>query len=375
MSRPSLTRFAAIARKEILQLRRDRRSLIMAFGLPIVLVVIFGFAISYDVNDIPLSVEDRDRTATSRALLDAFRASGYFEVVRVTERTRDGTALLDRGLARIHLVIPQGFTADLRGRAAPVLQALVDGSDANTATIALNYADGIVQGFRGRMLTGGRLPEPPVSAEVRVWYNESLASRNMIVPGLIAVIMAIVAAMLTSLTIAREWERGTMEQLASTPVSRLEVVAGKLAPYLAIGLLDVLIATALGIVVFHVPFRGSLLFLLIASLLFLLACCGLGLFISAALRSQLLAMQVSLLATYLPSFLLSGFAFDIVNMPWPLRALSAAVPARYFVPIAKGVFLKGVGLAVLWPELLALAGFAAAGVALAARAFHKDLAS
>ncbi|MFZ5623122.1 MAG: ABC transporter permease [Gemmatimonadota bacterium] len=375
MSRPSLTRFAAIARKEILQLRRDRRSLIMAFGLPIVLVVIFGFAISYDVNDIPLSVEDRDRTETSRALLDAFRASGYFEVVRVTERTRDGTALLDRGLARIHLVIPQGFTADLRGRAAPVLQALVDGSDANTATIALNYADGIVQGFRGRMLTGGRLPEPPVSAEVRVWYNESLASRNMIVPGLIAVIMAIVAAMLTSLTIAREWERGTMEQLASTPVSRLEVVAGKLAPYLAIGLLDVLIAAALGIVVFHVPFRGSLLFLLIASLLFLLACCGLGLFISAALRSQLLAMQVSLLATYLPSFLLSGFAFDIVNMPWPLRALSAAVPARYFVPIAKGVFLKGVGLAVLWPELLALAGFAAAGVALAARAFHKDLAS
>ena len=369
----NLRRTLAIARKEAIQLRRDARSLIMAFILPVLMLFIFGYAISYDVDSIPLSVEDRDRTRVSRDLIETFVASRYFTLVDYTDRTSDGIGHLDRGRARIHLVIPEGFSRELSRGASPV-QALIDGGDANTANIALNYAEGIVQGFSAaRLSPAGHPPAAPVVGEIRVWYNESLQSRNMIVPGLIAVIMAIIATMLTSLTIAREWERGTMEQLAATPVGRVEVVVGKLMPYVVIGLSDVMVATAIGIVVFQVPFRGSFLFLLLAALLFLLASCGLGMFISAGLKSQLLAMQVSMLATYLPAFLLSGFAFDIASMPLPLRALSTIVPARYFVSIAKGVFMKGVGPAVLWPQLVALTLFAAGGVALASRAFRKEL--
>lgn len=375
MSRFSPRRMLAVARKEVIQLRRDARSLIMAFVLPAVMVVLFGYAISFDVEDIRLAVEDRDRTPESRALVDAFAGSGLFRVVATPASTAEGVALLDRGQARLHLVIPREFAAALAaGRPAPV-QALVDGGDANTASIALTYADGIVRSFAGRQAAGGRTPAPPVTAETRVWYNESLESRNMIVPGLIAVIMSIIATMLTSLTIAREWERGTMEQLAATPVGRLEVVTGKLLPYIVIGLVDVLLAVLLGLLLFGVPFRGSLALLLAASFLFLLASCGVGMFISAALKSQLLAMQVSMLVTYIPAFLLSGFAFDVANMPLPLQVISRIVPARYFVAIAKGIFLKGVGPEVLWRETVPLAAFALGGVALATRAFRKELAA
>jgi ABC-2 type transport system permease protein len=253
---------------------------------------------------------------------------------------------------------------------------LVDGADANTAAIALNYAQVIVGAYSARVaaeLHGAVLGQAPLTPQVRIWYNETLTSRNSIVPGLIAVVMMIIAAMLTSLTIAREWERGTMEQLAATPVHPLEVVLGKLIPYVVIGLIDVLMTLALGLLVFQVPFRGSMSFLLLSSLFFLLGAFGVGLFISASLRSQLVATQVSMLATYLPSFLLSGFAFDLTNMPRVLQLLSLVIPARYFVVIIKGVFLKGTGLAVLWPELLAMAAFSVIGLGLAARSFHKEL--
>ncbi len=213
-----------------------------------------------------------------------------------------------------------------------------------------------------------------MEAETRIWYNETLESRNMIVPGLVAVIMSIIAAMLTALTIAREWERGTMEQLAATPVHRLEVVLGKLVPYVAIGLFDVALAITAGIFVFGVPFRGDALLLSGLTLLFLLGALSLGLFISAAVKSQVLATQVAIIATYLPALLLSDFIFSIDTMPALLRAITYVVPARYYVTVTRGIILKGVGPVVLWAEALAMIIFAVVSVSLAIRVYRKELA-
>jgi ABC-2 type transport system permease protein len=254
------------------------------------------------------------------------------------------------------------------------VQALVDGSDANTATFALTYARGIVAAYSARALLGGRVVAPRVTAETRVWYNEELKSSHMIVPGLIAVIMMIIAAMLTSLTIAREWERGTMEQLAATPVHPAEVIVGKLLPYLVIGMVDVLVTGFIGDAVFHVPFRGSIVYFLGASFLFLLGTLSLGILVSAALKSQMLAVQVAMVVTYLPSFLLSGFMFDIINMPKPLQLISLVVPARYFITLVRGIMLKGVGPSVLWPYGLGMFVFGAVGLLAAVRAFKKEIA-
>jgi ABC-2 type transport system permease protein len=366
-------RLFAVARKEVLQLRRDPRSLILAFLLPVVLLVFFGYAITWDVRDIRLAVVDQDRTRASRELVDAFLASGRFTLAATAERTADIGPLLDRGRVRIALVVPPGFAADLgTGRTARV-QAIVDGSDANTATIALGYTQAIAQQYSARVLLQTRRVTLPVSAEVRIWYNEELASRNMIVPGLVAVIMMIIAGLLTSLTIAREWERGTMEQLAATPVTRTEVVIGKLLPYLGIGMADVALCSVVGVLLFHVPFRGDPVFLAGASLAFLTGTLGLGLLISAVSRTQLLATQIGMIATFLPGFLLSGFMFAIDTMPLPLRLLTYLVPARYFLVVTRGIFLKGVGPDVLWIQGLLMLVYAALGLTLAVRAFRKEL--
>ena len=367
------TRLLAVARKEVLQLRRDTRSLLLAFLLPLLLLVLFGYAISWDVDHIRAAVLDQDRKAPGRALRDALQASGYFDLVQELERPAAIDALLERGRAQIVFVIPPGFAADLGAGRPARLQAIVDGSDANTSTIVLAYAEAVVRTYSaGVVLDGGRRP-PPAAAVSRVWYNEELRSRNMIVPGLVAVIMMIIAALLTSLTLAREWERGTMEQLAATPVGRLEVVLGKLLPYLAIGLVDVAAASLLGVGLFEVPLRGSPLLLMALSTAFLVGALGLGIFISAVARSQLLATQIAMLATFLPAFLLSGFMFSIEVMPAPLRALTYLVPARYFLVVTRGIFLKGVGIEVLRVQGLLMIGFAVVGVAAAAARFRKEL--
>jgi ABC-2 type transport system permease protein len=364
----------AVARKELIQIRRDPRSLLLAFLLPVLLLVLFGYAITWDVEEIQTAVVDQDQSARSRELLDRFRASGYFAIRHHLERSAELIPLLETGDIQIALVIPPGFAADLNaGRPAP-LQAIVDGSDANTATITLNYARAIVERYASSAVLAGRRFTPPLRVESRVWYNEDLKSRNMIVPGLVAVIMMIIAAMLTSLTIAREWERGTMEQLAATPVSRLEVVLGKLLPYLGIGLVDVAVTALLGVVVFAVPFRGSILIFAGLTLLFLIGALGLGMFISAATRSQLLATQMAMMATFLPAYLLSGFMFAISAMPRALQLVTLAVPARYFLVVTRGIFLKGVGLDVLYLPGLAMLAFATLGLGLAIRAFKKELA-
>jgi ABC-2 type transport system permease protein len=363
-----------MARKEAIQLRRDPRSLLMAFAVPLFLLLFFGYAISWDVRDLRLAVLDGDGGQRSRALVEAFEASGYFRVTEHLERPAEGERQLARGTVTAVLVIPPTFGRDLAGgRSAPV-QLLLDGGDANTATIALSYADAIVARYSSQAVLQGRRVEPPAVAEGRVWYNPTLESRKMVVPGLIAVIMSIIAAMLTALTIAREWERGTMEQLAATPVHRLEVIFGKLLPYLAIGLIDVVVATVVGVTIFDVPLKGSVLLLGALTLLFLTGALGLGIFISAALRSQVLATQVAMVATYLPALLLSGFIFDIASMPRALQLFTYIIPARYYVTVTRGIFLKGVGLEALWVQGLSMVIFAAVGLGLATAAFRKRIA-
>ncbi len=368
-------RLLAMARKETIQLRRDTRSLVLAFLLPVFLLLFFGYAITWDVRDIRLAVLDQDRSQASRQLVEALSGSSYFTVSAYLNSPREIDRQLSHGQATAALVIGPEFSEELAaGREAPV-QFLLDGGDANTATIALNYADAIVARYsRNVMLKGQRIP-PPAEAVGRVWYNPTLESRNMIVPGLIAVIMSIIAAMLTALTIAREWERGTMEQLAATPVHRLEVVFGKLLPYLLIGLFDVTLTALAGMFIFGVPLRGSVLLLGAMTLLFLIGALGLGLFISATLKSQVLATQVAMVATYLPALLLSGFLFDIASMPVVLRAITFIVPARYYIAVTRGVFLKGVGLEALWVQGLSMVIFATVGLGLASVAFKKRIAA
>ncbi|HSE68637.1 MAG TPA: ABC transporter permease [Gemmatimonadales bacterium] len=366
-------RIFAVARKELIQLRRDPRSLTLAFGLPVLLVLLFGYAVSFDVKDIKLAILDEDRTSTSRELIDAFRETKVFRDLGAISRRADADRLLTKSKAQIVIIIPEGFAADVAVHRGGQIQALVDGADANTASISVSYAEATVGTWSQRQeaklatVTGGVRPE------IRAWYNETLDSRLAIVPGLIAVIMMVIAAMLTSLTIAREWERGTMEQLASTPVHPLEVIGGKLLPYLGIGMIDMGVTVLLGIFVFQVPFHGSLLLLFVTSLLFLLGGLGLGIFVSALVKSQLVATQMSMLITFLPGFLLSGFAFDIDNMPVVLQGVSLLVPARYFIVVTRGIFLKGVGIGVLWPPILALTLFALIGLTLAVKIFHKKL--
>ena len=370
----SARRLFAIARKEVLQLRRDARSMALAFVLPMALILIFGYAISFDVDNLALGVLDQDRTQQTTKLIEAFESSGYFQVTHTLESSSQIEPLLDRAEVRAVLVIPPGFTTELLAQQPAAVQMLLDGADANTATIAQNYANGIVAGFSSRRQLYGVRLSPPIAAEFRVWYNETLESVNMIVPGLIAVIMSIIAAMLTALTIAREWERGTMEQLAATPVSRTEVILGKLLPYVAIGLFDVTLAVAAGILIFDVPLRGNVLLLAGSTLLFLIGALSFGIFISATLKSQVLATQAAMLSTYLPALLLSGFMFSIASMPMVLQAVTFAVPARYYIVITRGIFLKNVGLDVLWIQGLALVAFACLGVSLAIRNFKKQIA-
>jgi ABC-2 type transport system permease protein len=366
----------AVIRKEGIQVLRDPWSLGMAFAIPLLLLVLFGSVLTLDVTKLETVVYDQDRSQRSRELLERFEASRYFHLRGRARGWNEVERALDAGRAQVVLVIPRNFARDLeRGLVTPI-QALVDGSDSNTATIALAYVDTITTRYSTQVavqVSGTPAPPTAVDARLRVWYNPDLESKDFIVPGLVAVIMTVIGALLSSLALAREWERGTMEQLIATPLRVSELVLGKLVPYVGIGLLDVLLAVAAGTLVFGVPLRGNVGLLFVFSLLFLLGAVGQGVLISALSRTQLMAGQLAMVATLLPSFMLSGFTAPIENMPRVLQIVSLAVPARYFVTALKGLFLKGVGLRVLWPEAVFLTIFAAAVIALALRAFRKRL--
>ena len=367
-------RLWAMGRKEWLHIRRDTRSLAMAFAVPAAMVLLFGYVITIDVRDIRMGVLDRSHTEQSRDLVEAFRSSGYFKVTQTLRHESGVTPLLTDGTVRLVLVIPPDFAKDLAAGASAPVQALVDGGDANTASIAINYAEAIVTSYSATAVLKGQPLPVPIQVDSRVWYNQDLKSSSMIVPGLMAVIMMILSALLTSLTIAREWERGTMEQLAATPVHRLEVILGKLLPYLGIGAVDIVLVAVVGGVVFAVPFRGSPVFLMVMALLFLVGAQGLGMYISATSKSQFLATQLAMLTTFLPATLLSGLMFDLGSLPKVLQLISLVVPARYFITATRGIFLKGVGPAVLWPDAVGMIVFAAAGLGLAVHAFKKEIA-
>lgn len=362
-------RIGAIARKETIQILRDPLSLAMAFAVPLFLLIIFGYAITFDIRDIDMIVLDRDRSSASRELIAVFRESGYFSIAGYAQRETELDRALDTGKAKVAIIVPPGFGRDTKGGGSAQLGAFIDGSDANTATITQAYVTGIVNRFAERI--AGQRQRPLLEVRTRVWYNPDLKSRNFIIPGLIAVIMGIIVALLTSLTVSREWERGTMEQLIATPVRTTELIIGKLAPYFLIGFIDTVACVVMGTQLFEVPLKGSLLVLLAVSGIFLAGGLCMGILISIVSRNQLLSSQMALLSTFLPSFLLSGFIFSIANMPKPLQVLTLVVPARYFVHVLKALFLKGASFTMLMAETGLLIVFAAVLFALANRRFRK----
>ncbi|MBI5768277.1 MAG: ABC transporter permease [Verrucomicrobia bacterium] len=376
----NLRRLWAVARKESLHIRRDPRSLILAVGIPMLMLLMFGEALTLDVDRVPFVVWDQSHTKESREFVARFTATRYFDFRGTVERYAELEHAIDTRSAMLGLVIPPEFAARLAAGRHAGVQAIVDGTDSNTASIVLGYTQGIASGFNAQLaleqiqrLTGGT-PAPALDLRTRVWFNPDLASRNYIVPGIMAVIMGLIAALLTSLTLAREWERGTMEQLASTPVRPAELVLGKLLPYVATGLVNMVIAVVMAVFVFEVPLRGSVALLFGLGSLFIVATLAQGIFISALARQQLLASQLAMISTFLPAFLLSGFAFAITNMPLPVQLVTRIVPARYFVAVVKGIFLRGVGVSVLWVEAVFLLGFAVVLLALAIRRTPKRLA-
>jgi ABC-2 type transport system permease protein len=370
----------AVARKEFLHVLRDPRSLGMAIAIPMLLLMLYGYALTLDVDNVPLVVWDQSQSQASRELISRFAGSRYFSLRAYVRTYRDVEAAIDSAQAFVALIIPRGFAGQVEsGRPAPV-QLIVDGSDSNTATLAVGYAEAVVltysQGIALQQIqrSSGRAPRPPLELRPRVWFNADLESRNYIIPGLIAVIMMVIAAMLTSLTVAREWERGTMEQLISTPLKGRELILGKLLPYFSIGLVDVVLAVLLGEFLFRVPLRGSVALLFALAAIFLAGALSLGMLISIVTKNQLVANQLAMVTTFVPSLLLSGFVFAISNMPKPLQLISYVIPARYFVALLKGIYLKGVGLEILAGEAALLTVFGAGMVFLANVTFRKKLA-
>ncbi len=355
-----------LTRKETLHILRDPRSLYLAIVLPIVLLILFGYAITFNVRHVPVGIVDQDGSFLSRDFISRVKGSDYLDLIYLSNSSAGIESLLDKGIVKIIIVIPYRFSRDLSQGMDTPLQLLIDGSDNNTAQISLGYVSGIIQIFssniilqklnkQGAVLKAGI---PPIDVKPRIWYNPELRSTNFIVPGLIAVVMMILAAMSTSLTIAREWEIGTMEQLIATPAKPHEIIIGKLMPYFFLGIIQITLVVLVGKLLFNVPLRGDILFLFCVSGVFLICGLGIGLFISTITRSQQLAFMLAMLLTLLPSFLLSGFIFPISSMPRIIQFFTFLVPAKYFLIVLRGIFLKGTGLGTLWPEVVSLFAFA-----------------
>lgn len=361
-------RIVAVLVKEGHEILRDPVSLFVALVMPVVLLFVFGYAITLDVKDVDMGVLDRSRSAASRTLVDAFTGSGYFSLERRFESGRDLNSALQRGDVTLALVIPPGFHRRLaRGEPAEV-QLLVDGTYSATALVVSNYAQSIVAAY-------GQTPSPTiVRAEVRTWYNPSLRSVNFIVPGLYAVILMAFPPMLTTLAIVREKETGAIQQIFASSLSAAEFITGKLVPYGVIAFTQMAFVMLAGYFWFRVPLAGDVSFLLATALIYVFCTVGIGLLISTLTRTQLSAMLLALIFTLMPSFLFSGFLFPIFNMPYVFELYTALFPARYFVVLSRGVTLKGAGLGVLWVNTALLALYTLAVFALAARRLKKKVA-
>ena len=380
MMRLNLRRIKAIAWKEFIQIRRDPRSLGLALAIPIFLLLIFGYGLSLDIDHVPTMVWNQDSSSElTRDFMLNFQNSRYFKITGYTDNYRDIERKINSGEIMLALVIPKDFSHYIEsGKAAP-LQLIVDGSDANTATIAMNYVRSVVSNYNVNLLTRslstqGFKPAKTLEARSRVWFNMGLVSTWFIVPGVIAMIIMIIAALLTSICIAREWERGTMEQLISTPVKAPELIIGKLIPYFSIGFFDLAVGVLMARILFSVPFRGSYLILVILSALFLIGALSQGILISVVARTQLMASQLATLTTLLPTMLLSGFIYPIFNMPKVIQAVTFLIPAKYYIVVLRESFLKGGNMSTLWDETIFLILFSTVMLGLAIRKFKKKVA-
>ncbi|MDD2795138.1 ABC transporter permease [Acidocella sp.] len=373
-------RTLAIAYKETLQVWRDPRSLAIALLMPLMQMVLLGYGISLDIKHVPLCLYDQENSQTSREMLQDFTASGWFKTAAILGSNRSVRAAMDNATCIGALVIPVNFSRVLAQTGRAEVQAVFDGTDANTTNIATGYAQGVIAQTAAtfaRRWDAQHGVRPPTAGSInlqsRVWYNETLDSRNFIIPGVVAIILALVGAQLTSLTVAREWERGTMEQLISTPVTSTELLIGKLSPYFLIGLLDAAFCLLTAAFWFHVPFRGSVLTLILTTALFGIVVMGIGYLLSVRIHNQLGASQIALMLTMLPISMLSGYTFPLDQMPAAIRAISFLVYARYYVTLLRDEFLKGSSLAEMASSIAALLAYAVAVLWLAARAFRKRL--
>jgi ABC-2 type transport system permease protein len=375
----SFTRTWAVFRKEFLHVRRDPRSLILIILLPIMLLLIYGNALTFDIKDVPLAVCNWDPGSCSRDLIRDFQGSPYFNLRYPVSGYKEIDPLITDRSARLALVLPEDFSSTIKKGHTAYLQAIVDGTEPNTANIVLGYTQAITFNYNQNLILsrlerlGLRGVEPPLQSDVRFWFNEELESIAFIVPGLIVVIMTLVGTLLTALTVVREVERGSLESLMSTTLKRSELILGKLSPYFLICLLDLVIAMAMGQWAFHVPLRGNVLLLIGLSAIFLVVILSQGLLISVTANNQTQAFQMAMLVTFLPALLLSGFVFSVRLMPWPLQIISSLVPGKYLVTIFKGIYLKGIGLGILWPEALILFIFAVAFLSMAVWKSPKKL--
>ncbi|MFA6816568.1 MAG: ABC transporter permease [Lentisphaeria bacterium] len=366
--------------KEFIQMFRDPRMKGIIFLMPIIQLLVFGYAVTTDVKHVATGVYDLDNSATSRELIARFVESGYFDIVAYAKSPTQIHEWMDHGDVRAVLQINKGFEEDLRGGRSAILPVIVDGSDSNTAGIVLNYSAKITGEFSEKILAtrysrlkGLPLKPARVKLLTRAWFNENLESRNFYIPGVIAIIVMLITLMLTSMAVVREKEIGTMEQIMVTPITASEFILGKTIPFALIGFADVLLITVLGVFWFGVPIRGSLLLLFFATALYLMNTLGVGVLISTVSETQQQAMM-STFFFYLPAVLLSGFMFPIANMPLVIQCLTYLNPLRYFLVIVRGLFLKGVGLMVLWPQMVALAVMGVSVLWLATKRFQKTRA-
>jgi ABC-2 type transport system permease protein len=351
-------RTLAMAQKEVVHIVRDPQILAFALVMPFLLIILFGYAVTFDVDRIPLVVVDGDRTQSSRNLVFRFAGSRTFRIVAHRDRAQDAERLFRSNTARAAIVIPHGYARRLKRGETAQAQLLLDGADNTTASIALGYGRAVSLAASQSQIEAalGKI-EPPLSARVRVFFNPGVRSSVFLVPGLMVIVLVMIAVMITALTVAREYESGSMEQLFATPVGRLEVILGKLAPYFVIGLIQALMVLTLGVVLFEVPVNGSLGLLFTVTAVFLLAALMQGLLVSVVTRNQMVASMVAMITTFLPALLLSGFIFPIDNMPTVLQGVAAVLPPQYFVRTLRAILLRGNDIGVIWTDLTALFGF------------------
>jgi ABC-2 type transport system permease protein len=375
----SLPRIWAITKKEFIHIYRDSRSLALVILMPAILMLLFGYAVTLDVKRVPMAVLDQDGTQESLSFVHRFSGSPYFDLKVFVRNEKEITQLIDEGRVKMGLVLPWDFSRMIKaGRKVPV-QVLLDGTDSNTANIILSYVQAVARQYNQEKTflkverMGREKFKAPVEGRTRVWFNEDLESKNYFIPGLVAVIISIIGVLLTGQVIVREWERGTMELLISTPVKKGELMIGKLFPYFFLGLVDLTLAVLMGKWVFQVPLRGSIALLFCLSSIYIFVALALGLTISTVARTQILANQMAMIIGFLPTFLLSGFTFVIANMPLWLQIITYGIAPRYYVTLLKEIFLKGADFSFLWTETLILAGMMIAGVWIATKSFKKEL--